>query len=105
MEEMLIIDNLRKLVPAWGDSLHVLPYDVLKNFFAKDFKSFSSTSRSLEFDTDFYVRDMAWNHMDFTHRPCVHHQYIDGLRIVLGKNVQVGFTPWAGILIHPKRLM
>lgn len=91
---MLIIDNLRKLVPAWADTAHVLPYDTLMAFFSRDLKSFSSTSRRQDFDTDFDARDMAWNHMDFTHRPCIHHHYNDGLRIVLGKDVQVGFTPW-----------
>ncbi len=96
VEELLIIENLRKLVPAWSGSLQALPHDALMKFIAKDFASFSSSSRTIEFDTDFDVRDMAWNHMDFTHRPCVHHQYIDGLRIVLGSDVQVGFTPWQG---------
>jgi hypothetical protein len=94
MAEPIISENLKYLKPAWAKSVHYLPYPEIFKLIDSDMKGFRQTTRSVEFETDFDARDMAWNHMDFTHRPWIHKHYTDGLRMAIGQDVCFGFTPF-----------
>jgi hypothetical protein len=94
----LIERNVKALEPAWGKTVHHVPYDVVFGFIDSDWKGFSRSSHELKFETGFDARDMTWNHMDFTHRPWIHGHYEKGVRIAMGTDVLcMGFTPF-GIL-------
>lgn len=94
MTDPLIEENLNKYVPSWGGTFQFLPFASIAEILENGISGFSITKKKLEFKTQFDARDMAWNHMDFTHRPWIHHHYTEGLRTVLGKDISLGFTPW-----------
>lgn len=99
MSADLFVENQRHLEPARNGTVSVLPFERLVELMGARLSGLSLTAGEQEWATPFTAVDMAWNHMDFAHRPYVHRQYERGLRIALGKDVGVGFTQFARDLL------